>query len=327
MIWILMQLGCSSPQPTPAVELPPVTYDRPTTKPSRAMGGLDSRVDALQTRWEATGEGAGSLVDALGVRMSLTGKFSDLDRMFEVAGDTPVRARALLAVHRFDEALQVDPEVAVSVNLARQQELDSLEKSRRATLEKHPSTLNWQRLGDVLAAEGRLADADRAYGEALAAYRDVSPLSVADLQFRRGMLWGEGPDDPDRARALYTQAIERLPGFVRAHVHLAELEWQAGQHAEAISRVRGVVSSEDPEPGGKLAIWLEGEEADSWRQRTTEAYDALLERYPLAFADHAAEFFLAVGELDRARELAELNLKNRNTRRARALCEQAGCGS
>ena len=325
MVWFLMFCGCSSPSPTSTVELPPVSYDRPTTQASRAMGSLDARVDALQARWEATGEGAGPLVDALGVRMSLTGSFSDLDRMFEIAGDTPVRARALLAVHRFDEAVKIDPEVSISVQLAREQELDSLEKTRRATLQKHSSTLNWQRLGDVLAAEGRLADADRAYGEALTAYRDVSPLSVADLQFRRGMLWGEGMDDPDRARALYTDAIERLPGFVRAQVHLAELEWQAGEHAEAISRVRGVAGSEDPEPGGKLAVWLDGEEADLWRQRTTDAYDALMERYPLAFADHAAEFFLAAGEAERARPLAELNLKNRDTRRARQLCERAGC--
>ena len=35
-----------------------------------------------------------------------------------------------------------------------------------------------------------------------------------------------------------------------------------------------MANAEDPEPGGKLAVWTEGEQADVWRQRTIESYDA-----------------------------------------------------
>ena len=38
--------------------------------------------------------------------------------------------------------------------------------------------------------------------------------------------------------------------------------------------------------------------------------------FPLAFADHATEFYLAIGDDKRAAELARLNLDNRPTKRA-----------
>jgi hypothetical protein len=53
-------------------------------------------------------------------------------------------------------------------------------------------------------------------------------------------------------------------------------------------------------------------------------YDSLLARDPLAFADHAAEFYLGPGaDTERAWDLAKQNLANRETDRAAALAIKA----
>ncbi len=53
-------------------------------------------------------------------------------------------------------------------------------------------------------------------------------------------------------------------------------------------------------------------------------YESLLTRSPLAFADHAAEFFLGSGhDPERAWALAEQNLANRDTERSAALAVKA----
>jgi tetratricopeptide (TPR) repeat protein len=337
----LFALACSPPSEVEAPEAdppeapvaaqPPVRHARPTTDGEQARRSLDARITGLRKGLDRDPSARAALLEALRLRATLFGKVSDLDIQLRLAdaGEPSVRARARLALHRFDEALSLDPTVAPSVELARHQGLDALEAERRAAVDARPSATAWSALGDVLLAAGRPADADAAYAEALAAYRDVSPLFVADLQFRRGFAWGEtGPEDerdPARARALYEDAVRVLPGFVRAQVHLAELEWQAGEHAAAIARVRRVVDAEDPEPSGKLAVWLEGEEAARHREQTIQRYEALLARHPLAFADHGAEFFAAIGDVDRARELAAQDLTNRSTPRSRGRCEELGC--
>ncbi|MCB9674436.1 MAG: hypothetical protein H6737_04920 [Alphaproteobacteria bacterium] len=331
-ILILALLGCTSeptvgdaPVAVAPVELPPIEHRLRTTKGTVALDGLDRRIANLEEGLDVLPGARDGLFEALSVRMTLAGKVSDLDRMLEISRGTPLEARALVALHEFDAALALDPSVADAVALARQQDLDALEAKRREAVEAHPSTQTWGQLADVLAAQGRTAEADAAYWEALAAYRDVSPLTVADIQFRRGLLWGESGEDPDRARALYTDAVTRLPGFVRANVHLAELEHDAGDIPAAIERVRSVGNVEDPEPVAKLAQWLEGETAERARNTAINAYDALLARHRLAFADHAAELFIGIGDTERAAELARDNLANRPTRRAKELCERAGC--
>jgi hypothetical protein len=55
-----------------------------------------------------------------------------------------------------------------------------------------------------------------------------------------------------------------------------------------------------------------------------QQYESLLATYPLAFADHAAEFYLGPGaDPERAWVLAEQNLANRSTDRAVALAVKA----
>jgi hypothetical protein len=66
-----------------------------------------------------------------------------------------------------------------------------------------------------------------------------------------------------------------------------------------------------------------------WRKRAEERYEQIVARHPAAFADHAADFWLSVGnEPQRALSLAKLNLKVRNTPGACALFARAttACG-
>jgi len=73
-----------------------------------------------------------------------------------------------------------------------------------------------------------------------------------------------------------------------------------------------------------------GRDGESWRWRRLAGapYDELVETHPEAFADHAAEFWLAAGaDPDKALRLAKFNLEVRNTPRARALLARAVAGN
>ncbi len=59
-------------------------------------------------------------------------------------------------------------------------------------------------------------------------------------------------------------------------------------------------------------------------ERAAAAYERLLARRPEAYADHAAAFFMGVGNRpQRAVELATANWKLRNTPRSRSLLTRA----
>jgi hypothetical protein len=74
--------------------------------------------------------------------------------------------------------------------------------------------------------------------------------------------------------------------------------------------------TEDPEPYGVLSrIALAPDERSRLRELTRIRYLALIEQYPKAFLDHAAEFFMAA-EPEFALELALDNLENRTEDRA-----------
>jgi len=114
-----------------------------------------------------------------------------------------------------------------------------------------------------------------------------------------------------------------VPAYAQAQGHLAEVEAQLGEIEFAGASVRSLAaSSDDPDYAAQLARVLAdaGREGESrhWRRLAAEGYDELLARHPEAFADHAAEFWLAAGaDLDKALRWANMNLEVRNTPRAR----------
>jgi tetratricopeptide (TPR) repeat protein len=303
---------------------------------------LDAAVVSAALRFGRLGDAASASawVAALHLRSTIAGSVEDLEDALRVAeqsvASTPNDARSFVllgsasaALHRFDEAVRA-LDVADSyghdvrhargsVRVAQGDYGEELER-RLERAERYPSFQSYADLAPALVAAGRFVEADWALVDALGHYRDVSPLTVAWVQFQRGVIWGESVGDSERAEVLYRDAIRLAPGYVTASVHLAEIEAENGDLDDAITRLRAVADVEDPEPMARLAEFLRLVDADASRDAETQAragWEALLSRQSLAFADHAAEFFLGAGDdPQRALELAQLNLENRETSRS-----------
>jgi len=87
-------------------------------------------------------------------------------------------------------------------------------------------------------------------------------------------------------------------------------------------------TSDDPDYAAQLArIYADAGYTDDcrhWRARAAARYDELIAVHPEAFADHAAEFWLAAGgDPRKALALARKNLAIRNTPRAGSLLSRA----
>jgi tetratricopeptide (TPR) repeat protein len=154
-------------------------------------------------------------------------------------------------------------------------------------------------------------------------YRDVSPFALAWVCFQLGSLWGElvPETQPDRAEQWYRKAIDYVPSYVKARVHLSEILLGDGRLEDAEALLSPVASSGDPEVNWRLADVMSAignlPDAELQMQVARSGFEELLEKYPLAFADHVAEFYSGSGnDPRRAFELARINLQNRPTLRA-----------
>jgi tetratricopeptide (TPR) repeat protein len=213
--------------------------------------------------------------------------------------------------------------VLLNVDQACGANLGKVLDERRETARKFGRTEDLVALGALLADLREFTDADRIYGQALEVYRDVSPFPVAWVCFQLGMLWGELVPEPQAARAArwYRKAIECLPSYTKARVHLAEIYSSSGQASDAEALLIPAISSGDPEVRWRLAEVLASQkrhgEAEAHMQAARFGFEALLERHLLAFADHGAEFYAGSGnDWRRALELARVNVANRPTLRA-----------
>ena len=125
-------------------------------------------------------------------------------------------------------------------------------------------------LGSLLADLGNFDEADRIYDRALREYTDVSPFAAAWVCFQLGVLWGELVPEPqsNRAAVWYRKAIEYLPCYVKARVHLAEIYLQSGRFEDAEALLLPVISSGDPEVSWRLAdvLLAKGRFADAEAQ-------------------------------------------------------------
>jgi tetratricopeptide (TPR) repeat protein len=275
------------------------------------------------------------------------GDLDALDRMAMVADELAradgssgrtalVQAQVASAAHRFADATQhlaharvrgvpsaqIDRQ-ALSVDQACGTQLHAVLDARRRIAAASGSLDDLVPLGALLADLERFDEADGVYRQALDAYDDVSPFPLAWVCFQRGMLWGElaSIPDTDRAASWYRRAIEYLPGYVKARVHLAEICARGSRLADAEALLVPALPSGDPEVPWRLAdvLLLQGkrDEAATQLDAARSRFEELLARHPLAFADHAAEFYAGSGgDPRRALELARANAVNRPTRRA-----------
>jgi tetratricopeptide (TPR) repeat protein len=233
-------------------------------------------------------------------------------------------ARDYLAQAEIDGAAQADVNrLLLSIDQACGTRLESVLEARRKMAAESRRLEDLVPLGGLLADLREFEEADSIYRRALSGYRDVSPFAVAWVCFQLGALWGElvPEPQPERAARWYQKAIEYLPCYVKARVHLSEIYLRSGNARDAEALLVPAVSSGDPEVNWRLADVLAAmerpEEAKVQMQAARSGFETLLDKYLLAFADHGAEFYSGSGNNSRrAFELAMVNLANRPTLRA-----------
>jgi tetratricopeptide (TPR) repeat protein len=272
-------------------------------------------------------------LDALDRLEALASKFARVDDSYRGA---VVHAEVASTVHRFDDArghlaraalLGGPPEAIEHHRLAIDQAcgvgLDAVLAARRRIATVSGRLEDLVPLGAVLADLERFTEADGVYRQAFDSYDDISPFPLAWVCFQLGMLWGElvPVPDLDLAALWYQRAIAYLPGYVKARVHLAEIYASQDRTGEAEALLLPALSSRDPEVEWRLADVLTAQERFQEAETQLDAakcgFEGLLGKYPLAFADHAVEFFSGSGnDCRRALELARANVANRPTRRA-----------
>ena len=213
--------------------------------------------------------------------------------------------------------------LAMSIDQACGVSLEALLERRRRLVAASGRLEDWVPLGSLLTDLGEFDAAERAYCRALGAYRDVSPFAVAWVCFLLGVVWGERVPEPQHARAArwYAKAVDYLPEYVKARVHLAEIRSAEGRGEQARALLVPAFASGDPEVGWRLSdVELalgRPAEAQALTAAARSGFERLLARHPLAFADHAAEFYAGSGgDARRAFELTRIDLANRPTLRA-----------
>jgi tetratricopeptide (TPR) repeat protein len=305
-----------------------------------AIANLDQQIAEL-------GDSPG-VEDLLILREEFLADYDALDRAstlaegrFVTTQDLLKRAQARAAVHRFAEALS-DLETAkqrgvppgqilamrASILIATGHSSEVVAQLKKDLI-RSPSFASRSALATAYASMGRVDEADRLYAAALAGLNTTLPFPYAWIYFGRGLMWAEQGQNPARAEAMYKQALAYVPEFAAANISLAKLEMARGHYAAARERILRVArSTNQPEALAILGVLdvrngklTEGNEEIS---RARQRFESLLVRYPLGFADHAAEFYLGPGnDPERAWLLAEQNLANRQTDRSVALAVKA----
>lgn len=232
-------------------------------------------------------------------------------------------ARGHLAQAKAHGAPQADVHrLMLSIDQACGTNLESVLEARRKMAAESERLEDLVPLGGLLADLREFEEAESVYRQALSGYQDVSPFAVAWVCFQLGALWGElvSEPQPERAARWYQKAIEYLPCYVKARVHLSEIYLHSGNAVDAEALLLPAISSGDPEVSWRLADVLAAmerpEEAKAQMQAARSGFETLLNKYLLAFADHGAEFYSGSGnDSRRAFELAMVNLANRPTLR------------
>lgn len=311
-----------------------------TTSGALAISNLSAQIAGLEAAVKghpAKGEEQADLVQLLLLRAEILGVIRDYERaqgvadeMVKTAPDKAIsyltRAQVRAALHLFedanadlDEAARRGAHVSQTRGtraaiLAAVGKYDEALALRREAREARPTLWSIGSEAALLGEMGRFEEAARLFEESPRKYRDTSPFPIAQLEFQEGLMW-ERAGEKERARELFEAARERLPAYAHAVSHLAAME----PYARGIELLRPVVDrSDNPEYAAQLAELYrrrgEAGEADALLERAKARWNALTERFPEAFADHAARFWLgAGGDRPKALELAKKNAALRKT--------------
>jgi tetratricopeptide (TPR) repeat protein len=216
-------------------------------------------------------------------------------------------ARAALAHVPADQAA----EDAVALDEATGQR-DRALAAREAMARERPNAITVTLYLANLAVAGRFDEARALIPKAASLVRDNPPTLFAWFYFQWGRVY-EQMGDTATARAFYEESHARMP-MIEATAHLGQA-LLAMHETDAAKRLVADTLATDPHPsivelGVPLGLTKPGDAKAAW--------DRYVTALPLAFADHAARFYLSV-DPKRALELARENLANRDTPEARSL--------
>ena len=143
----------------------------------------------------------------------------------------------------------------LAIDQATGENLPAVLAARRERAAKPGAWAELLPLGALLADLGEFDEAESTYLRALREYPDVSPFALAWACFQLGVLWGECIPwpQPQRAAQWYRSAIDYLPCYVKARVHLAEICLDDGDAAAAHELLEPVLASGDPEVHWRMA--------------------------------------------------------------------------
>ena len=211
----------------------------------------------------------------------------------------------------------------LSIDQACGNKLDAVLETRRQIAAESGRLEDMVPLGALLADLREFDEAGRVYQQAFRSYQDVSPFALAWVCFQLGVLWGElvPETQPSRAEMWYRKAIDYVPGYVKARVHLSEIYLEQKMIGDAEAILIPALASGDPEVDWRLADVMiaqgNASAGKAYLENAALGFEALLDNHLLAFADHGAEFYSGSGnDPDKAFELASINLANRPTLRA-----------
>lgn len=304
-----------------------------TTSWNIAGGNLDGQIATYLSRDLSQPKEASPAVELLLARGQFVGRVADYEKADDIAQQVarlnPQNGKALrtrasvhAALHRWDEATK---------------DLDAAEKLGTPTDDLAPARGSiamargqYDEAAKLLRADGadasdiamtavlaglrqKHSDAQSLFDRARASFADVSPFPIAWMAFERAR-WLEAQGKNEQAREWYGEAIDAIPVYTHAAVHLAI----GDPPDQAIARLEPLTkTSDDAEVLAALADAHQRAKHDAdakkWAERARARYDELMKRHPEAFADHAARFFLKQGDAKRALELAETNAKSRST--------------
>jgi tetratricopeptide (TPR) repeat protein len=324
----------------------------PATDGTIALLNLQAQIEGLEAdvRRHATVEGRVGLIELITLRGLILGHIADYQRADEMAEQLVrdavtdgtafvARARTRAVFHRFTDALDdidraerlgFDAESTNRDRAAIFQALGRYDEAlaiREEAADRRTSFENVAALVGLYAERGDSDAAERLYVESRRRYRGVSPFPLALLDFQLGLMW-MNKGRLDDARTSFDAARRRVPAYAPAQGHLAEVEAELGETGSALARLHSLAaSSDDPDYAAQLARILRDAGCSQfrhWCRLAAARYDELVESHPEAFADHAAEFWLAAGaNPKKALPLARMNIEIRKTPRAYDLLARA----
>jgi tetratricopeptide (TPR) repeat protein len=318
-----------------------------------AVANLSASIESLELRRRESArfDELVALSKLLFVRGDLLGRIADHDRAERVTDEAielspDVGSALFLSVqlaerfHRFNDATalldralaagypkrEVDAKRAALLQATGQYTAALALRKRLA--KDNPGIDTLGSLGSLLAEMDRWASAEICYEAALDADTSISPLPSGQLLFewgvaamRRGDLAG--------AETVFADLEAILPAHVPGRGHRAEVALARGELDVAVALVTPLLElSDDPEYRATYAEILaargEREAAAREAEAAAACYASLLARRPEAYADHAAAFFMGIGNRPKlAVELATANWKLRDTPRSRSLLARA----